>query len=109
MRALALVIAVAGAVASLGFAAGPPGKAPVRCARFDIRGTLQSVGRASFSLKRADGTALTIAITGQTAAFWTGEGTLAGPVAGESVWAKGRHCGAVYSATWVLVRQKTVK
>ena len=110
LRALTLALAAAGTLASLGFAADPqkPGK-PQRCGRFDVRGTLTSVGHTSFSLRRADGTVLSIALTRQTEAFWTGTGTLEGPVAGERVWAKGTLCGAEYSATWVLVRPKQAK
>ena len=110
LRALALTLAAAGVLASLGFAAGSqkPGK-PRHCGRFDVRGTLTSVGQTSFSLRRGDGTALTIALTRQTEAFWTGKGTLDGPVVGESAWAKGTLCGGEYSATWVLVRPKQAK
>jgi hypothetical protein len=110
LRALTLAIAAAGVLASLGSAAAPqkPGK-PTHCARFDVQGTLKSIGSASFSLRRSDGTTLTIALTPKTDAFWTGTGTLAGPVAGERVWAKGTLCGGEYSATWVLVRPKQAK
>jgi hypothetical protein len=112
LKALLLALATAGCLASLGFGATPgnPQKPkPGHCGRFDVRGTLTLVGRSSFSLRRADGTAIVIAITRETEAFWTGKGTLRGPAVGESVWAKGQLCDGAYSATWVLVRPKTAQ
>jgi hypothetical protein len=45
---------------------------------------------------------LTVVLTPKTQVFWTSQGTLSGPVAGERAWAKGRQCGRTYTATWVL-------
>jgi hypothetical protein len=76
------------------------------CAHFDLKGTLRSPSTDAFGLEQArrhGGTTFQIAITPTTQVFWTGRGTLAGPVAGEHVWAKGRRCGSTYTATWVLV------
>jgi hypothetical protein len=108
LRALSITLAVAGAAASLGSAAGPPpGKGPPQsCRRFNLRGTLTVISSGSFAMKPAGKSTITIGLTPETEAFWTGHGTLAGPASGESVWAKGRNCGGVYTATWVLVRPK---
>jgi hypothetical protein len=88
----------------------PHGKgkgAPASCSHFDLKGTLGPVSAASFGLEQARrhgaGVTIRIAITPRTQVFWTSRGTLAGPAAGERVWAKGQLCGGTYTATWVLV------
>src|SRR6516225_4757133 len=83
------------------------GKGSAGCSHFDLKGTLRSPSTSSFEVERpathGGTTTFRVAITPGTQVFWTGRGTLAGPVAGEHVWAKGQHCGSTYTATWVLV------
>jgi hypothetical protein len=83
------------------------GKGNVGCTHFDLKGTLESPSTTFFELEQAKKqggtTTFRVAITPSTQVFWTGRGTLAGPVSGEHVWAKGQHCGSTYTATWVLV------
>jgi hypothetical protein len=101
MKAAALVAVVLAVALPHGKGKGPPVPA---CAHFDVKGTLQSVSAASFGLKPAKKGApvLKIAITPDTAVFWTSRGTLAGPTVGERAWAKGKRCGDAYTATWAL-------
>src|SRR5262249_31764127 len=83
------------------------GRGSAGCTHFDLKGTLRSPSTTSFGLeqmKKQGGTTMfRIAITPGTQVFWTGRGTLDGPMPGEHVWAKGQHCGSTYTATWVLV------
>jgi hypothetical protein len=103
MKAVALAAVVLAAAAPHGKGKGDPGP----CARFDLKGTLESPVAASFLVqsakKHGSEAPVRIAITATTQVFWTSRGTLAGPRAGDRVWAKGRRCGSTYTATWVLV------
>jgi hypothetical protein len=103
MKAVALVAVVLAAALPNGKGKGDT----AACARFDLKGTLESPAAGSFLLQPAKkhGTraSFRIAITRTTQVFWTSRGTLGGPEAGDQVWARGRHCGGAYTATWVLV------
>jgi hypothetical protein len=104
MKAVALVAVVLAAVLPHGKGKGTPAD----CARFNLKGTLASPSAASFLLQPPDSakrpaSPVRIAITATTEIFWASRGTMGGPQAGDRVWARGRHCGSTYTATWVLV------
>jgi hypothetical protein len=101
-----IVAALAATVALAGAPSHDGGKPPAAgCPRFELKGTVQALSTTSFTMKpgkKKGGAALTVQITQATQVFWTSQGTLRGPAAGERAWAKGRQCGRDYTATWVL-------
>jgi hypothetical protein len=134
LKALLLVLAVAGLAASFGLTATGRGDTGTTtgttsttttttttttwhgdCRPFWLTGAFASISTGSFTINPMQGrrekaktaptaTPVTIALTQGTHVFWQGKGTLAGPGVGDIAQVYGKQCGSVYTAWAVRVR-----
>jgi hypothetical protein len=129
LKALLLVLTVAGLAASFGLTAtgrsdtgtttGTTATTTAStttttgdCRPFWLSGAFASISAASFTITPSQGrhlnlpagAAVPIAITPDTHVFWQGKGTLAGPSVGDIARVFGKQCGSTLTAWAVRVR-----
>jgi hypothetical protein len=125
LKALLLVLAVAGLAASFGLTANGRSDTGTTtgttttttttsgdCRPFWLTGAFASIAAASFTINPAEGrrfkaqadAPVTVALTPDTRVLWQGKGTLAGPGVGDLARVFGKQCGATLTAWVVHVR-----